>query len=406
MKIPRVAALFALALAAVLPARAAADAEARQVYGIVWKSRAVESAPCLLSVVLPASESERCTSWTRRESAGPAFHPALGIVVVGGSDRLLHGLDGRDGRVLWKTSLPGALVAQPVIVDDVAYLGTEDAHALEVDVATGAVRWDIAVDAEITEPAVIDKELVFVVTGADTLYALRRGTGEVVWLHKHPLPRGITLRGQARPLVASVSTTEGEKVRVFVGHASGRLSVLDRDTGAAVTELDLSKDDTFGDLDADPVEVGGRIVAASYTRGVVGLDPRTLTEAWRNSEPGIVRLARGGDNIVVMAGSGKVVGVDVQTGKNLWRYTFKKGAPTRIVVQGGRVHVGSDRGALYVLDLASGRPLQYAGSGLGVAGDLDLWNDMLFFTTTGGTVLALSGAWDGPVQATPDQGGR
>ena len=55
----------------------------------------------------------------------------------------------------------------------------------------------------------------------------------------------------------------------------------------------------------------------------------------------------------------------------------------------------ADRGSVYVLDLFSWRPLQYLGSGLGVAADLELVNDALFVTTTAWDVLALSNAFPG-----------
>lgn len=391
-------ALVVTAALAALPA-AAASPQARQVYGPVWQSNIVVQGPCLFSGFLSPAENEGCISWTRRESAGPGFHAATGTLVMGGTDKRLHGIDAKHGRVVWDVPLPGALVSQPAIFDDGAYFGTDDGHVLRADVTSGRIRWDATVDAEVTEPVVIDDDLVLVVTGADTIYAFRRLTGEPAWSYKHPLPRGITLRGQAKPLVVTVDTAEGPKRRVFVGHASGRLTSLDRDTGTVVEEINVSGDDTFGDLDADPFEQNGRIVFASNTRGIIALDPRTGTEQWRTNEPGIVRLARGGKHLVVAAGPGKVLGLDATSGQVRWRFTFDKGAPTRIVVKGGRVHVGSDRGSFYILDLFSGRPLQYLGTGLGFAADPALWNDMLFVTTTAGDMLALSNAFRGLVQA-------
>lgn len=394
----RIVAAAAVALAFASSADAATPA-ARQVYAPLWRSSAVPAGPCLLSAFLPPSEGERCISWTRRESAGPAFHAASGTVLVGGSDKHLRGLSAIDGATLWQVPIAGALIAKPALYDDGAYFGTDDGHVVRADVTSGHVRWDVTVDAEVTEPVVIDDELILVVTGADTLYALQRTSGEPVWSYKHPLPRGITLRGQAKPLVFTVAAAEGPKRRVFAGHASGRMTILDRNTGAVVDEINVSQDDTFGDLDADPFEQEGRVVLASNTRGIIALDPRVGTELWRTAEPGIVRLARGGKHFVVAAGPGKVLGLDAKTGAIRWRFTFDKGAPTRISVQGGRVHVASDRASLYVLDLFSGRPLQYVGSGIGFAADLELWNDMLFATTSAGDVIALSNAFRGLVQA-------
>ncbi|MDP2344947.1 MAG: PQQ-binding-like beta-propeller repeat protein [Deltaproteobacteria bacterium] len=387
---------------------AASSPEARQVYSIVWTTPVVETRPCLLSVVLPPSEKERCSSWTRRESGGAAFHDGLGVVVVGGSDRLLHGLDGRDGKKLWETETPGAVVSQPVLVDDGAYVGTDDARVLRVDVTSGHKRWETSVDAEVTEPVVIEGDVVFVVTGADSTYALNRLTGEALWVQKHPLPRGITLRGQGKPLVVDVATGDGVQKRLYVGHADGRLSVLDRETGAPLVDVNLSQDDSFGDLDADPIlhkARGGtaRVIVASHTRGIIAVDPRSNTETWRTKEPGIVRLASGGEPMLVAAGAGKVLGLDAETGQIRWRFTWPKGAPTRIAVKGGRVHIGSDRGAVYVLDLFSGRPLQYAGSGTGTAADLALWHDMMFVTSTAGNVTALSNAWVGGLHSSKAQ---
>lgn len=376
-----------------------ASPEARQVYAPVWRSTVVPAGPCLLSAFMVPAEGEHCMSWTRRESSGPAFHAASGLLVVGSSDKQLRGVQARDGAVVWDVPTPGAVLAQPVVFDDGAFAGTDDGHVIRADVTSGRIRWDVSVDAEVSEPVVVDNDLVLVVTGADTLYALRSTSGEAAWSYKHPLPRGITLRGQSRPLVVTVETPEGPRRRVYSGHASGRLTVLDRDTGTVVDELNVSGDDTFGDLDADPFEQNGRVVFASNTRGVIALDPRTGTEMWRNDEAGIVRLARGGRHLVVAAGPGKVLALDAVSGAVRWRFTFAKGAPTRIVVKGGRVHVGSDRGSFYVLDLFSGRPLQYLGTGLGFAADPALWNDMLYLTTIGGDVLAASNAFKGLVQA-------
>lgn len=387
------------AVALLAPLVGAASPAARQVFAPVWRAHAVEGGPCVLSAVSVPQDQEGCVSWTRREPAGPAVHAALDLVIVGGSDRRLRALSTLDGSRRWSVKTPGAVLATPTVVKDAVYVGTDDGHVLRADATSGRTRWDVTVDAEVREPLVVDDDLVLVVTGADTLYALRRDTGAPAWSHKHPLPRGITLRGRAKPLVATVQTAEGPKKRVFVGHASGRLTVLDRTTGAVVDEVDISSDDTFGDLDADPLEQRGRVVVASQTRGVVALDARSLAEVWRTPEPGIVRLARGGPHLVVAAGPGKVLGLDARTGDVRWRFTFAKGAPSRMVVQGGRVHVGSDRGSFYVLDLLSGRPLQYIGGGLGFAADPALWNDMLVLTTASGDLLAASSAFRGLVQA-------
>ncbi len=390
-----------LAAALVLPAAAlAVSPQVRQIYAPLWFDDVIELGPCLFTIALPASFEERCIPWTRRETAGAAFHAATGIVVVGGSDGQLHGLSGVDGKTLYEVSLPGKLVARPTLVDDAAFFGTADAHVLRTDVTSGRVRWDVSVDAEVLEPVTVFEDLVIAITGLDTVYAFDRKTGESRWVHKHPLPTGITLRGQAKPLAVRLPTPQGTQARVYVGHASGRLTVLEADTGRVLDEWGLATagEDTFPDIDADPLLHGDTLVVASHATGVFGLDPLTGATRWKLEEKGVVRLASGGPNLIVAAGPGKVLGVQTSSGTVRWRFSYERGAPTRPVVKGGRVHIASDRGPLYVLDLASGEPLQYFGSGLGFAADLELDGDMMFAVSTAGRLYALSNAFAGRFQ--------
>lgn len=390
---------FALAATLSLPVAALAVApHVRQIYAPVWFDDVIELGPCLFTLALPASVAERCIPWTRRESAGPSFHLATGILVVGGSDGKLHGLSGVDGRTLYEVDLPGRLVTRPTLADDAAFFGTADAHVLRTDVTSGRIRWDATVDAEVLEPATVFEDLVIVITGLDSVYAFDRQTGEARWVHKHPLPTGITLRGQAKPLAVRVATPEGMQARVYAGHASGRVTVLEAATGVVIDEWVIGTGEAFVDVDADPVLHGDTLVVASHSSGVFGLDPITGATRWKLEEPGIVRLASGGPDLVVAAAAGKVIGIHTKTGTVRWRFTFERGAPTRPNVKGGRVHVASDRGPLYILDLASGEPLQYFGSGLGFAADLELDADMLFAMSTAGRLYALSNAFAGRFQ--------
>lgn len=390
--------LVLLATATVVIASLGATSAARQVYAPLWMKDLLRRGPCLFSIATPPAEEEGCIPWTRRETAGPAFHAPSGILVVGGSDGLLHGLSARDGRTLYRQPIPGDLVSKPALVGDSAYFGTTEARVARADVTSGRVRWEASVDAEVTVTPVVHEDTVYVVTGLETTYALDRATGEVRWVQRHPLPGGITLRGQARPLLAEVPVSGGTQLRLYVGHATGKLTALDAATGRPVDELTLATGETFLDVDADPLIHDGRLIAASHASGVFAIDPSTSEPVWKHEEEGLVRLAAGGPYRIVAAGAGKVVGLDAATGKERWRFTFPRGAPTKPVVKGGRVHIGSDRGALYILDLFSGEPLQYFGSGLGFAADLDLWGDMLFAVSTPGTLFALSNAFEGKVQ--------
>jgi outer membrane protein assembly factor BamB len=352
-----------------------------------------------MSLVLQPKASEGCIPWTRRHESGPAFHSPSGLVLLGGPHQQLHVHSAIDGDLVYSIKLPGNLVSTPTLTEDGVYFGTDGGHVLRLDITSGAILWDEEVDSEVLTPVVVDGDVVYVVTGQDTLYALNRKDGAGRWLHKHPLPPSITIRGQGRPLIHRVPGPSGSKKRLFVGRASGHLHVLDALTGELLRESRLGEGEAFFDVDADPIWIDGKVVAASFTGGISALDPKTMAAGWKIPEPGITRLARGGSGMVVAGGAKKVIGIDADSGRILWRYTFERGAPTRLVVKGGRVHVASDRGALYVLDLMSGRPLQYFGTGLGFAGDLAAGGDMLFAVSTAGRLFALSNAFAGLTQS-------
>ena len=90
------------------------------------------------------------------------------------------------------------------------------------------------------EPPVVSDKVVFVVTGLDSLYALSLETGLAVWHHKQALPAGMTLRGQSKP--ALHRPTAGSEVdRVVLGHADGRLSILEASTGKVLKEVELGE---------------------------------------------------------------------------------------------------------------------------------------------------------------------
>jgi outer membrane protein assembly factor BamB len=102
-------------------------------------------------------------------------------------------------------------------------------------------------------------------------------------------------------------------------------------------------------------------------------------------------------DVVVAAAAGRVIAVDAKSGAVRWRFSFRDGAASRIVIKGGRVHVASDKGSIYVLDVTHGRPLQYIATGSGVSGDLTTESDALFFMSNRGRLVALSNAWAGPM---------
>lgn len=116
-------------------------------------------------------------------------------IFTGEADGTLRGRDGATGTSLWTLATGHALRA-PLLVDDHRRLmvGTTSDRFLAVNAAKGRPHWRWKLGADVqTGPTVVGGR-VFVATYEAVLYALKRGSGSMVW--RAPLP--------SRPLAAPI----------------------------------------------------------------------------------------------------------------------------------------------------------------------------------------------------------
>ena len=333
------------------------------------------------------AQRQRCIRWSPRFAGGPVFHTDLRLL-CGSDDNTLTAFSLRRNRV-YRVVLPGNLASQPALTQDQhVVVDTEDGYAVKIDATNGNIIWSVRVDAEILEPPVVSDKVVFVVTGLDSLYALSLETGLAVWHHKQALPAGMTLRGQSKP--ALHRPTAGSEVdRVVLGHADGRLSILEASTGKVLKEVELGENTNFSDVDTDPVIAGDLAFAAAYDRGFLpsmSAAVKSVGTSMKSPSPSWPPTAHWWRLVP------KALAIDLKTRKVKWRTSFKKGAPGRIHLKGGRVHLPIDLDRVQILSLATGQPLQALGSGLGVSADIHLDRDLLFYLSNSGHLITTSNA--------------
>lgn len=63
------------------------------------------------------------------------------IVVVGGRDKLVHGIDRRNGKPVWTFTTRGKVDSSPVVVGDRVFIGSTDGNLYELNIADGKERW-------------------------------------------------------------------------------------------------------------------------------------------------------------------------------------------------------------------------------------------------------------------------
>ncbi|PYQ24300.1 MAG: serine/threonine protein kinase [Acidobacteria bacterium] len=86
---------------------------------------------------------------------------ADGKVVVGGRDKMVHGLDAATGRELWAFATQGRVESSPAITSGRVYVGSSDSRLYVLDLATGKPLWRFDAGAPLSaSPALAAGRLV------------------------------------------------------------------------------------------------------------------------------------------------------------------------------------------------------------------------------------------------------
>jgi len=246
------------------------------------------------------------------------------------------GISGNPYR-LWRYDSGTNLRSTPAIANGSAYFGTSDGYLVALDLLTGLPRWrfDLGGYPVSAAPAVVDRT-VYIGSGY-AVFAIDEERGIERW--RFPM----SYAGESSP------TVEGGVV--YVASKEHNLYALDAQTGER--EWSYRTDGLlFGSpsLSEDFVLIGGDdgdIFAIDRESGIV---------RWKYTAPSGVysSMAVLGERTFVTLRDKSVISLDITTGEPLWSYPI--GGESSPAVSGSDVYIGSDDGALYVLDSADGGP--------------------------------------------------
>lgn len=111
--------------------------------------------------------------------------PALtdDLVVVGGRDGFLYGVERATGVERWRVNHEISwVVSSPALDDEAAYVGSSDGRFIQaVDLKTGAERWRTPTPGNIWSSVALAEGIAYVGGMEGRLYALDAKTGEVLW---------------------------------------------------------------------------------------------------------------------------------------------------------------------------------------------------------------------------------
>lgn len=289
--------------------------------------------------------------------SGPAV---AGSRVVFGSDRFgITVLAKGNGQVLWQKRLEDGVAAQPLVHQSRVYAGTESGRLHAFDLEGGTQAWETRLSAPVEGSLLYSMERLFVATADEALHAVDPATGKVIWTYRRPAFGGTSIRGGHHPAMVAG--------RIWIGFSDGSLVALDPNDGAVQFEKLFRDNLKFVDVDARVVGWKDGILVATYD-GKLRYLRRDGAQIWEFGAGGSRAPIVGDGSVLYFPSSdGNVYALDGDSGKELWRYGFRRGVPTGVAVVGesGKkaiVAAGSDE-RVVVLDPKTG--LQLASVGLG-----------------------------------------
>lgn len=237
-------------------------------------------------------------------------------------------------------------------------------HAITV---TGELKWKTKLIGAIRTQPVLSHDTVYIVAENDTVTALARDDGRILWTYDKEPVEEITISGHAGLLL--------EDGRLYAGFTDGAVAAINPADGRLFWEVETSVDvelrpgnvPQFLDVDTTPVLLRGTLYIASFTAGLYALDADSGTVEWRDAEfQGVTGIAAAGRMLVISSARRGVSLLDLRTRKVQWEKAPERGAPTApIVTNTGTVIYGETQGSLLALSLSDGREIARAEGGSG-----------------------------------------
>jgi len=289
----------------------------------------------------------------------------------GGGDGYFYALDAVTGEELWKVKTGGAIFSSPAADRESVYFSSRDGNIYCLQRSSGKLKWKLTMGKDLGDEnywdnylssPILSDDKVYIGSGDGNLYAIEAVSGKVTWKYN------------SHSRIRTAPAVYGDNV-VF-GNNAGYI-------------LDINK-------------ANGELKWKFATDGV-----NNSFESAGNDRKSVFCSASISDNVVVTGGrDGIVYGIDLNTGKELWRNNHKGPWILSTAVKDGIAYIGCGSDALVqALDLHSGAEKWRFKAASAVFSSITIAGDMLYFTDLhfSGNLHALTldgkEVWDFPLGA-------
>jgi outer membrane protein assembly factor BamB len=303
----------------------------------------------------PLTTNDASVLWSASvaKARGSLFVPAVGdrIVYAAGRDGSIYALSEEGGRIVTKLDAKTAIAGGVGAGDDMVIVGGTKGDVIALDSA-GRLLWKTSVAGDLLAAPVIASGNVIVRTADGRLMALNRIDGKRKWVFQRSAP-ALTLRTNA-----SVVVNRGV---IYAGYPGGKVIAIELEAGKPIWEAAISLPrgstelERIADVAGLPVLDDTRICAAVYqgrTGCVETLNGNVLWSREVSSADGVAIDAK---YLYVADVEGNVFGLDKTSGTTVWKQEKLQrrdpGTPSLIK---GKVVIGDKEGFVHVLSAENG----------------------------------------------------
>lgn len=262
--------------------------------------------------------------WSARPYASAQMARADGTAYIATREGQLFAVAADSGGVRWTRKLGSRLSGGPSVgTDGRLYVGDDEGRVYSLAPDTGETHWRTEVSSEVVTAPGLGGGMVLVRTADDALWALRANDGGVRWSFQVEGP-SLALRGASEPVYS-----DGV---VYAGFSTGELIALDGGDGSPVwreriaTPSGRTDLERMVDVDAEPVILEDRLIAAAYNGAVVALSRETGRELWKRELSVYANPAVAGERVFVTTTAGQVTALDLNGGGTVWTQKALEGA--------------------------------------------------------------------------------
>jgi len=287
------------------------------------------------------------------DANGHLFHPQAegDDVLAAGGSRVVR-IAVPTGNTVWKTEAGVKLSAGAGAGQGLVLAGGGKGELLALDLASGQVRWKVALSSEVTGQLLAVADTVIARTGDGRVHGLSAADGSRKWLYSRNLP-ALSLRGSGGMVVRDDV--------LYIGFPGGKLVALNAANGAQLWEATVALPrgatelERVADVMGNPVLDERQVCAVAYQGRVACFDRRNGSPLWARDTSSNSGLAMDERNVYVTDDKDAVTAYDKTSGRAGWRQDkLARRQVTAPLALGAWVVVADGEGVVHVLSADDG----------------------------------------------------